>query len=53
MEQGVNFELEVERYFLEFNFYVIFLEWLYGIWIKIIYKQCFLRDLFICYNIEV
>lgn len=41
------------RYFLGFNFYVISLEWLYGTWTKITYKQCFLRDLFICHNIEV
>lgn len=33
--------LEVERYFLEFNFYVISLEWLYGTWTNITYKQCF------------
>lgn len=41
MKQGVNFSLEVERYFLEFNFYVISLEWLYGTWTNITYKQCF------------
>lgn len=29
------------RYFLGFNFYVISLEWLYGTWTNITYKQCF------------
>lgn len=38
---GAGSELEVERYFLEFNFYVISLEWLYGTWTNITYKQCF------------